>query len=90
MTKEKVREVISRYRLYFIKLKINKEKFPHLQYCITFNALNHCNAMLDDMEKFVEEDRMDKVYRWLGFVQGVLWVMRIYTLEELKNHNKKD
>ena len=28
------------------------------------------------------------VMRWLGFVQGVLWVQGVYTLENLKSHNR--
>ena len=46
--------------------------------------------MLDKMEIFIKEGRMDKVYRWLGFIQGVLWSQRIYTLADLMNHNRKN
>ena len=53
-------------------------------------GLAHCYGMLDQMEQFVEEDRMDKVFRWLGFVQGCLWMASEYTLDELKNHNRQD
>lgn len=30
---------------------------------------------------------MEKVFKWLGFIQGVLWIMGVYTVEELKDHN---
>jgi hypothetical protein len=36
------------------------------------------------------EERMDKVFRWLGFMQGVLWTLDVYTLDELKAHNMPD
>jgi len=29
-----------------------------------------------------------EVYRWLGFIQGVLWASKAYTLAELKDHNR--
>ena len=53
-------------------------------------GLAHCHGMLDQMEQFVKDDRMDKVFRWLGFVQGCLWMAGEYTLEELNNHNRPD
>lgn len=31
-----------------------------------------------------------KAFRWLGFLQGVLWSRAIFTLEELKSHNRSD
>jgi hypothetical protein len=31
---------------------------------------------------------MEKAFRWLGFVQGVLWTNRVYTLDNLKSHNR--
>jgi hypothetical protein len=90
MTKEKVLEVISIYRKHF------KEKGFG-----TVNALNHdefgylgmihmiyCHEMLDKMEKMVAEGQMEKVFCRLGFVQGCLWSLGIYTLEELKSHNR--
>lgn len=33
-----------------------------------------------------EEDRL----RWLGFIQGALWVMRIRTIENMKRDNMPD
>jgi hypothetical protein len=44
--------------------------------------------MLDKMLEFIRENRMEKVFRWLGFVQGVLWAHGIYSLENLQNHNR--
>lgn len=46
--------------------------------------------MLDKMAEFVNEGRTEKVFRWLGFVQGVLWTNRVYTLTELKDHNRPE
>lgn len=37
---------------------------------------------------FVQEGRLEKAFRWLGFIQGALWFAGIYSVEELANHNK--
>ena len=50
--------------------------------------LNHLMWMTIEIPKLVEEDKMEKVFRWLGFLQGALWANGAFTLEELKNHNR--
>lgn len=90
MTKEKVIEVIGRYRRLFEERGIGKTSYPDGE--LLKNAqlgLEHCHWMLDQMIEFVQQGRMEKVFRWLGFIQGVLWMNQIYTLEDLKNHNKR-
>jgi hypothetical protein len=44
--------------------------------------------MIDKAILFVNENRIEKACRWLGFIQGCLWTNGIYSIEELKNHNK--
>jgi hypothetical protein len=44
--------------------------------------------MFPKMVQFVSEDKIEKAMRWLGFVQGVLWVCGVYTLEQLKADNR--
>ncbi|MDD2696684.1 MAG: hypothetical protein PHE52_00800 [Candidatus Pacebacteria bacterium] len=46
--------------------------------------------MLDKMEGFLKEGRIEKAFRWLGFIQGCLWSTGEYTLEDLMNHNRPD
>ena len=97
MDAEKVLEVISIYRNYFENLGVEKADYPH-QYFIDeapiegeeLCILSHCHGMLDNMEGFVAEGRMEKVFRWLGFIQGCVWSTSHYTLEDLKNHNRPD
>lgn len=89
MTADKVKEVITIYRKKFEKMGISKQK-SHLNSFPTSDKdfLAHCHGMLDEMEAFIQEGRMDKVFRWLGFIQGCLWTSGIYTIEEVKNHNR--
>lgn len=91
MNTDKILQVISIYRKKFEEMKIAKADFPHEEYLDSpLSGFEHCHAMLEKMEKFLTEGRVDKVYRWLGFLQGYLWSQGIYTLDELTNHNKKD
>jgi len=39
-------------------------------------------------QKFLDEGHAEKSMRWLGFIQGVLWARGMYTLDDLKNHNR--
>jgi hypothetical protein len=89
MTKEKVREVLAIYRTKFEELGISKGKSSHTTTpFLDEEFLSHCYGMLDEMEEFIQQDRMDKVFRWLGFVQGCLWTTGVYTIEAAKNHNR--
>lgn len=99
MTPEKVLEVIGVYREFFEdqevpKVKLSEEQFDEIMF-ISFEGdektmLAHCHQMLDGMEVFVREERMEKCFRWLGFIQGVLWSSGNFDLNELKNHNRPD
>ena len=89
MTPDKVREVIAKYRQHFEEIGVNKITYPYEEIvCSSDDVLGHCHGMLDKMLVFIEEDRMDKVFRWLGFIQGCLWTSKIYLLEDWKNHNR--
>lgn len=89
MTPDKVLSVIELYREKFQAEGIGKIDFPHGEDpLLNQEVLAHCHGMLDKMVEFVREGRMDKVFRWLGFVQGCLWTSHRYTLDELMNHNR--
>lgn len=91
MEAQKILEVIAVYRKRFLEQGISIVDFPH-----TSNPgskgeiLAHCHGMLDRMEGFIKEGRMEKTFRWLGFIQGCLWSTGEYTLEDLQNHNRPD
>ncbi len=53
-------------------------------------AVAHLLYMLGEMDKFLDEGRMEKFFRWLGFVQGVCWALSYQALEEMKNLNKPE
>lgn len=49
-------------------------------------AARHCNWMLGEMELNARDWDGDKLNRWLGFVQGALWMLGVYTIDELREH----
>lgn len=53
-------------------------------------ALCHVRYMIAALLPMIEEGRTEKCMRWLGFIQGVLWMAGVFTLEELKNHSRPD
>ncbi len=62
--------------------------------------LRHAATMLPKMEAMLQSAEVfpcltnallnyDKFNRWLGFMQGVFFCNQIYTLDEMKSHNRK-
>ena len=88
---EKIRKVMQLYREKFQSFGIQKKEYSHnVKLNSSHSSLAHCYHMLDKMEVFIEQGRIDKVFRWLGFIQGVLWSRQVYALAELQEHNRKD
>lgn len=50
--------------------------------------LNHVAWAIEQCRLFVTEGRMEKAFRWLGFIQGALWYEGIYTIDELANQSR--
>lgn len=48
----------------------------------------HLLTMIPKMRVMLADGRREKAMRWLGFMQGVMWVSGEYTLDELKGHNR--
>ncbi len=89
MDAEKITKVIEIYKRKFVDLNITQINFSHNDTPLRIpDVLGHTYGMLPQMEQFIVEKRIEKTFRWLGFVQGVLWCEGIYTLEELKEHNR--
>lgn len=88
MTGEKIKEVATRYADYLNSMRVEPFEWkgwlvdhPHV-------ALGHIATMPPKIIQFVDEGRLDKAFRWLGFMQGVLWMMGDYSIDDLANHNR--
>jgi hypothetical protein len=52
------------------------------------SKFDHLMWMCCQLQEFVTEGKLDKANRWLGFVQGCLWLYDFYSIEEMKDHNR--
>jgi hypothetical protein len=50
--------------------------------------IEHALTIIPKMKGFIEEGKTEKMFRWLGFLQGVLYCNDIYTIDEMANHNR--
>lgn len=99
MTVAKCREVLDRYEQILQRDYVwnagstddGRANYAHLR-----TMIPRMRVMLDEVDAtgnqyaVVNVPRMEKFMRWLGFLQGALWNMAIFTLDELKAHNKPD
>ena len=92
MTSAKAKEVLDRYKKFFEDRGIAKHPMDHDCLCPSpLAALEHCHNMIGEMEKMIgkEEDK-EKFARWLGWMQGVLCVCKMYTLKDERDHNRSE
>lgn len=89
MNVAKIQDALAVYRRYLSREGVSAKEFPHERLGPSRGeALSHCAGMIPQMEGFLTDNRMGKTYRWLGFIQGVLWVLGVFSLDALKNHNR--
>ncbi len=53
-----------------------------------FETLNHALWMCVKTREFIRQGRMAKSYRWIGMIQGLLFMNGVYNLAELREHNR--
>lgn len=59
------------------------------QYCSLVKELGGHNETVTGLrDRFPEDGSEKKAMRWLGFMQGVLYITNIFTLEEIKAHSR--
>ncbi len=88
MTSSDILKVVEMYIGILERKGIYPINYPHNEILnTTSTALNHCLGMLYEIKQFIQKDA-EKAHRWLGFIQGMLWANQIFTIEDLKNHNR--
>lgn len=78
MTLQKVREVCDSY------LELEKQRILHTN----SPELTYAFRMCERIREHIENNKIEKSMRWLGFIQGVLYSNGVLSVEELKNHNR--
>ena len=89
MTDKKNFSLIAQYHKHLDKLKTETAETDYNARSPSREiALNHLLSMLPKMKGFIKEGRREKFFRWLGFIQGVLWSLGEFSLNDLRNHNR--
>jgi hypothetical protein len=55
-----------------------------------FDTLNHALWMCKQTRLFLRAGRFAKAYRWIGTIQGILLMNGVFSITELKGHNRID
>ena len=76
MTREKLDKIVA---FYDAELKLRNHPCAKDQYWG-----GHIRWMLNNMP-----DDLKKAGRWLGFIQGVLWMRNMFSIEQMKEHNRE-
>ena len=98
MTGEKVKAVLQKYReqleVYGPALKPERleghSTKNHAPYLGALRQNQHLKFMCEEAQRFVDQGRIEKAMRWLGFIQGWFWKSGIFSLDDLKNHSRPD
>lgn len=92
---EQAKMMIERYTKKLDALGYSPHPFAHVDSVVgssiyaagKFEVMNHALWMCSEIEAFIRQNRMAKAYRWIGMVQGILFMGGIYSIAELKAHN---
>jgi hypothetical protein len=98
MTKEKLKSLFDFYLAYLhlrcpslIPKQLNKVECDLNPRLIPFATLvSHCKFMCFESKKFADDNQVEKAMRWLGFLQGYLFSVGFFTLNDLKEHATSD
>lgn len=53
-----------------------------------YDTLNHAMWMCEQTRLFLRAGRFAKAYRWIGTIQGILLMNGVFSIVELKDHNR--
>ena len=95
MTREKLKLVFQKYREHLdtIYPKVAPRQMTEAESQGPVGNLSridttaHFKFMCDEAQSFVDQGRVEKAMRWLGFLQGALWMDDVFTLDDLKKHS---
>jgi hypothetical protein len=86
MTLEHVKRVIFVYVDLFEKGRVKSHKYTINGILPTYGAaLSHARWMCQQVALM---DDVGKSMRWLGFIQGILWVTGRRTIDEMRDDNR--
>lgn len=98
MTAEKLKTVLQFYRELFdlhhpkvgaVQLT-EFESNSHAGGLSRVDRIAHWKFMCDEARRLDDKGQVDDAMRWLGFLQGVLWMDDEFSFDELKKHSTSE
>ncbi len=83
MTGQQIKDVCQKYDVMLAEMGAE-----YIRESIESRSLNHLRWMCREVSLLIDLGKIDKAYRWLGFIQGALWAMEIVPIETLKSDNR--
>jgi hypothetical protein len=87
MTPEKMLFVLNAYDSYLSELGF--ESIEDNDASSPGGRVSHARWMCGRAAEFIAEERIEKADRWLGFIQGVLWCSYLFSIGEMREHNRE-
>jgi hypothetical protein len=89
MTQDKMRETLEYYDEYIgnIGFKVNPVRE---NWAYGGDRLGYLRWMCQEVLSWDLEKDWEKANRWLGFIQGVLWEQHIFTIDDMRKHNRSE
>lgn len=84
MTNDQILNICEKYDNILIELGVDQA----LRETDVPGSLKHIRWMLTEIPKQISLGKSEKANRWLGFIQGVLWIKDIASIRELKDDNR--
>jgi len=86
MTFEQVKQVVAQYTTMLSQSGVKNKKHPSSGFLPSVeDALGHARWMCEEIANMTD---IEKAMRWLGFVQGVLWVTGRRTIDKMRDDNR--
>lgn len=80
---EKIKIICKKYEDLLLKnIEANEENDNQ-------GSIAHIKWMLQQIPIQLENNKIEKAMRWLGFVQGVLWCKNIRSIQEMRDDNSQ-
>lgn len=54
------------------------------------DRINHVLWMCEEVKEIASKGNLDKAYRWLGFIQGCAWDFGLFSIDEMRDHNRQN
>ena len=87
MTPEQIVDVVARYERDLTGRGVVPDRLPPSLLPSAQTGLKHALWMCGEVRRQVMAGQVDKAMRWLGFVQGVLWMAGVSTIDSMREDN---